>query len=59
MRRPKMFSEQGLGARGACAYRGTSPIRKRPPPWDPPRALGVGLLWGPRGVRFRVSEVPL
>ena len=24
-------------------YRGTSPIRKRPPPWDPPSTLGVGL----------------
>ena len=24
-------------------YRGTSPIRKRPPPWDPPRTLGIGL----------------
>jgi hypothetical protein len=29
----------------ACtkAYRVTSPIKKRPPPWDPPRALGIGL----------------
>jgi len=26
----------------ACPYRGTS-IRKRPPPNDPPRTLGVGL----------------
>ena len=24
-------------------YRGTSLIRKRPPPWDPPRTLGIGL----------------
>ena len=39
------------------AYRGTSPMRKRPPPSDPPRALGIGLRWGPRGVRFLVSEV--
>ena len=23
--------------------RGTSPIRKRPTPWDPPRTLGIGL----------------
>ena len=33
-------------------------IRKRPPPWDPPRTLGIGLRWGPRGVHFLVSEVP-
>jgi len=26
-----------------CTYRGTSPIRKRPPPEDPPRTLGIGL----------------
>jgi len=25
------------------AYRGTSLIRKRPPPKDPPRTLGIGL----------------
>ena len=24
-------------------YRGTSPIRKRPPPYDPPLTLGIGL----------------
>ena len=24
-------------------YRGTSPIRKRPSPQDPPRTLGIGL----------------
>ena len=24
-------------------YRGTSPIRKRPPPKDPPTTLGIGL----------------
>ena len=24
-------------------YRGTSLIRKRPPPWDPPRTLVIGL----------------
>ena len=24
-------------------YRVTSPIRKRPPPKDPPRILGIGL----------------
>ena len=25
------------------SYRGTSPIRKHPPPLDPPRTLGIGL----------------
>ena len=31
-------------------YRGTSRIKKRlPPPKDHHRALGIGLLWGPRG----------
>ena len=40
-------------------YRGTSLIRKRPAPWDPPRTLGIALLQGLRGVRFLVSEVPL
>ena len=29
--------------RGAALYRGTSPIRKRPPPYDPPTTLGIGL----------------
>ena len=24
-------------------YRGTSPLRNRPPPWDPPRTLRLGL----------------
>ena len=38
-------------------YRGTSPIRKRPPTSDPPRTLGIGLRQGPMGVRFLVSEV--
>jgi len=28
-------------------YRGTSPIRKRSTPWDPPRTLGRGLRWRP------------
>ena len=26
------------------AFRGTSPIRRRPPPWDPPWTQGIGLL---------------
>jgi len=38
-------------------YRVTSPIRKRPSPWDPPRTLSMGLLQGPRGVRLSLSEV--
>ena len=25
------------------AYMGTSLIRKRPPPYDPPRTMGIGL----------------
>ena len=41
------------------AYRGISLIRKRPPPYDPPMALGMVLLQGPTGWRFLVSEVPL
>ena len=41
-------SEQRVGVdKGVCAqvavYRGTSPIRKRPPPCDPPKTLGIGL----------------
>ena len=40
-------------------YRGTSPIRKHPPPQDPPRTLGKGLRQGPRGLRFLVGEVPV
>ena len=40
-------------------YRGTSLIRKRPPPLDPHRALGMVLLWGPRRRWFLMSEVPL
>ena len=28
-------------------------------PYDPLRTLGIGLRWGPKGVRFLVSEVPL
>ena len=40
-------------------HRSTSLIRKGPPPQDPPRTLGIGLLWGPRRRRFLMSEVPL
>ena len=37
--------------------RDTSPIRKRPPLKEPPRALGTTLRLVPRGVRFLISEV--
>jgi hypothetical protein len=40
-------------------YRGTSLIRKRPPPHNPPVTLGIGLQQGHGGVIFLVSEVPL
>jgi len=40
-------------------YMGTAPIRKRPPPWDPHRSLGIGLRKGPRGRCFLMGEVPL
>ena len=32
--------QEGVGRR----YRGTSPITKRPPPFDPLKTLGKGLL---------------
>ena len=37
----------------------TTLIRKRQPPWDPPRTLGIGLRKGLRGLCFLISEVPL
>jgi len=40
-------------------YRGTSLIRNRLPPQDHRRAIGIGLLEGPMGRRFLMSEVPL
>ena len=40
-------------------YRVTSPIRKRPPPYDPPMTPGISLQQGPRRVRFFISEVAL
>ena len=33
--------------------------KKTPTPLAPPRTLGIALRWGPRGVRFLGSEVPL
>ena len=59
------------GARPPEAYRGSSPIRKRPSPQDPLRTLGIGLRYGPRGtlgiglrqgprgLRFLVIRVPV
>ena len=44
---------------GFVIYRGTSPIRKRPPPQDPPKTLGIGLRKGPKGVHWFVGEVPV
>ena len=34
-------------------------LTRTPPPPDHHKALYIGLLQGPRGVRFLVSEVPL
>ena len=39
--------------------RGTSLIRNSPAPQDHHKALGTGLLQGPRGRLFLMSEVPL
>ena len=33
--------------------------KKHPSPWDHHRSLGIGLLQGPTGWVFLVSEVPL
>ena len=40
-------------------YRGASLIRNCPPPQDHCRSLGIGLMKGPRGLLFLMSEVPL
>ena len=39
--------------------RGTSLKRNSPPPWGRHRALGIFLLYGPRGALFLMSEVLL
>jgi hypothetical protein len=49
--RPGIMHMAGL--QGFLALEGT------PPPLDHPRTLGTGLMYGPRGLRFHVSEVPL
>ena len=43
---------------GVSPYKVTSLIRKRSLPYEPPMALGTGLLQGPRRRRFLLSEVP-
>ena len=40
-------------------YRGTSLIRKRSPPYEPPMTLGMVLLQSPGGRCFIMSEIPL
>ena len=50
---------EGIGQSVHNVYRGTLPMGKRPPPWDPPETLGIGLLQCPRGFHFLTSEVPL
>ena len=44
---------------GLWVYGCTAPIRKHPPPEDPPRTLGMVLRYGLRGVSFLMNEVPL
>jgi len=48
-----------MAPRTHLEYRGTSLIRKRPPPYDHHRAPGMVLLQGPRRRRFLMSEAPL
>jgi hypothetical protein len=43
----------------SSALQGNLAHKKQPPPQDLPRALGIVLLWGPRGRLFLRSEVPL
>ena len=47
------------GVDRVSSYRGTSLIRNSTPPWGHHRALGIVLLYGPRGALFLMSEVPL
>jgi len=42
-----------VGIQGYLAH------KKLPPPYDHRRALGIGLLQGPRRMPFLMSEVPL
>ena len=58
-----MGNSLNTGERPSSAWGGHAgvpcPSKNVPPPEDPPRALGIGLQYGPREVRFLVSEVPL
>ena len=53
------MNSRGGERRSWTPYRGTSLIRKRPPPQDFRRALDIPLLQGHRGARFLMSKVPL
>ena len=53
------FARQRQYTLGIQGSRGTSPVRKRPPPYDPPKTLGIGLREGPTRRQFLMSEVPL
>ena len=44
---------------GRILHRGASLIRNKPLPLEHHGDLGIVLLWGPRGVLFLMSEVPL
>ena len=46
-------NRQAAGLQGYLAH------KKLPPPQDHRRALGIGLLQGPRRRQFLMSEVPL
>ena len=54
-----LYPFQGLARSGHYMYRGTSLLRKHPPPQDHGRTLGIFLLKGPRGALFLMSKVHL
>ena len=54
-----MKAVRAAEAAGAAGEGGTSLTRKRTPPYEHHRALGMVLLKGPRGALFLMSEVPL
>ena len=58
-RAPRMLRGLERCAVHTVRYRGTSLMRTPPPSQDRRRALGIGLLYGPRERRFLMSEVPL
>ena len=45
---------EGVSADGG----GGGVVKQQPPPKDHRMALGIFLLYGPRGGRFLISEVP-